>query len=702
MSKDPNFDIASAGGYTNGTALFVNGTESVSPDPYQPYPVSLVIDGQPVSGTIFSSPFGTWRGSIPYLASGPHTVTAIETIGSQTYTSRTVTYDVVRQFPTISFTNGSASTNQARQTLTGTVSSTAGPGAVAGQKLTVSEGGQTLGQAVVGQDGSWSLQVTLPHLGPNLISAMVTDAAGNVGYGGTSYLYETAPHAVAVTSAGGLTNQPVQTVTGTATSQDAITLTDNGVVVGSTTTNADGTWRIRATLGAQGANVVQAVDTSPAGNVGTSATVSYTLDTVPPTVAITSAAISVTAASDTETVTGTAEVGSAVTLFRDGNAVAGAAVAADGTWSAQVALHVGPNGLTAQATDVAGNVGVSATVVDTLYPAQAAPAPVAQPSVSIASAGGLTAQRSTTVSGVAAASSAVTLYDNGAAVSVTTAGADGSWALALTLAEGVNILTATDVTAAGFATGNSIAAVLDTTPPSVAFDVAPQVAGTVATLTGSASDASGIAGVEIFDGATDLGAAHVGADGSWAFTHDFGHGLLDHLTAVATDGAGNSAAASAAYGLDTAVPGRPNLSTTTARDAGGAITSVTTRMADGTIGAQTVSNGDGTATSTGYENGQALFSIGNDVMTGTGYRENFVFQPTMGHARITDFVVAGAGHDTITLSHQDFLNIAQVLNSTTMNHGSAMIHISADDTIRLAGVTKAQLVQHRGDFAFTP
>jgi hypothetical protein len=95
------------------------------------------------------------------------------------------------------------------------------------------------------------------------------------------------------------------------------------------------------------------------------------IDTTTPVVAITSAGGSVNQAA-AQSVTGTVTdadggtAGTTVTVF-DGTIAAGAAtVQADGSWSTSVTLTNGTNTLTAQATDPAGNTGVSSPVTYTL------------------------------------------------------------------------------------------------------------------------------------------------------------------------------------------------------------------------------------------------------------------------------------------------------------------------------------------------
>ena len=135
--------------------------------------------------------------------------------------------------------------------------------------------------------------------GANSIVAKDTDLAGNLGTSAAvSYTLDTTAPTVTITSRGGVTNQASQSISGTVTETNetlvigtTVELYDNGssTALGTATVQSDGTWSTTVTLSA-GANSIVAKDTDVAGNPGTSAAVSYTLDTTAPTVTITSRA----------------------------------------------------------------------------------------------------------------------------------------------------------------------------------------------------------------------------------------------------------------------------------------------------------------------------------------------------------------------------------------------------------------------------
>jgi Bacterial Ig-like domain len=266
---------------------------------------------------------------------------------------------------------------------------------------------------------------------------------------------------VSITSAGGLTNDASQTISGTVTDTAAavgatVTLYDNDSTAPiGTAAVTGGAWSTTVTLVGDGSHSIVAEDTDAAGNTGTSAPVVFTLDTMPPTVAITTAGGLTNQASQTisGTVTATeAAPGSTVTLYDNGSttALGSATVGSGGAWSTTVTLSGdGTHSIVAEDTDAAGNTGISSPVVFTLD--------TVPPTVTITSAGGLTNQASQTISGTVTATEApvgatVSLYDNGSTTPIGTAtvGAGGAWSTSVTLSgDGTHSIVATDTDTAG-------------------------------------------------------------------------------------------------------------------------------------------------------------------------------------------------------------------------------------------------------------
>jgi RHS repeat-associated protein len=205
------------------------------------------------------------------------------------------------------------------------------------------------------------------------------------------------PPTVTMTTAGNLTNQASQTISGTVagtapTVGTTVSLYDNGSTtpIGTATVAADGTWSTALTLSGDGTHSIVAKDTDAAGNTGTSSPVVFTLDTIPPTVSITTTGGLTNQANQTisgKVAAGEAAVGATVTLYDNGSTtpLATATVGTGGNWSTTVTLSGdGTHSIVATDTDAAGNTGASSPVVFTL---QTSPAPVANDDSYAATAG---------------------------------------------------------------------------------------------------------------------------------------------------------------------------------------------------------------------------------------------------------------------------------------------------------------------------
>ena len=161
--------------------------------------------------------------------------------------------------------------------------------ATAGDTVSVSNGVNTY-TATVTSAGSWTASISgLTNGQTYTFTATATDAEGNTAVSQPfSFTVDTAPPTVAITSAGSLTDKASQTISGTVSTTEAaaggtVALYDNGVQIGTAALSGGG-WSTTVTLPNQGANSITATDTDAAGNTGTSAAVTYTLETVAHTV----------------------------------------------------------------------------------------------------------------------------------------------------------------------------------------------------------------------------------------------------------------------------------------------------------------------------------------------------------------------------------------------------------------------------------
>jgi phosphosulfolactate synthase (CoM biosynthesis protein A)/nitrogen fixation protein len=473
----PTVTITTAGGDTNVASHTITG--SVSGDATAPgSTVSLFDNGSTTAlGTALVQADGSWTDTVT-LAAGANSIVAKDIdLAGNTGSSTAVVLTLETAVPTVTITTAGGDTNVASHTITGSVS---GDATAPGSTVSLFDNGSTtaLGTALVQADGSWTDTVTLAA-GANSIVAKDIDLAGNTGSSTAVVLtLETAVPTVTITSPALTTNQAAQTITGTGEAGTTVTLLDNNTALPTlpavVTVDQTGHWTANVTL-ANGANSLTAQDTDLAGNTGTSTAVTFTLDTVVPTVAITSPALTTSQAA--QTITGTGEAGTTVTLLDNNTALptlpAVVTVDQTGHWTANVTLANGANSLTAQDTDLAGNTGTSTAVTFTLD--------TVVPTVAITTAGGDTNVASHTITGtvsgdVTAPGSTVSLYDNGGTTAIGTAlvGDDGSWtATAVPLVAGANSIVAKDIDLAGN-TGSSTALVLtlETAVPTVAITTA--------------------------------------------------------------------------------------------------------------------------------------------------------------------------------------------------------------------------------------
>ncbi|RBP07126.1 hypothetical protein DFR50_12956 [Roseiarcus fermentans] len=438
----PTVAITTAGKTTNQAAQTIAGTVTTT-EAAAGSTVTLFDNGKQVGTAAVSN--GAWSTTVT-LSEGANSITASDTdAAGNTGTSAAATFTLDTVAPTIAITTAGATTNQATQTIAGTVTTTE---AAAGSTVTVYDNGKQVGTAAV-SNGAWSTTVTLAQ-GANSITASDTDAAGNTGTSdAATFTLATSAPTVAITTAGATTNQATQTIAGTVTANGAaagstVTLFDNGKQVG-TAAVSNGAWSTTVTL-AQGANSITASDTDAAGNTGTSAAATFTLDTVPPTVAITTAGG--TTSETTQTIAGTvttteAAAGSTVTVYDNGTQVGTAAVS-NGAWSTTVALSAGSNSITASDTDAAGNTGASNAVVFTVATSAAGTPTIASESYSGSGATG-----HWVLGGTATAGATVTVYDGATALGTTTASASGAWTFATAETNGaIRVYTATSAGAA--------------------------------------------------------------------------------------------------------------------------------------------------------------------------------------------------------------------------------------------------------------
>ena len=665
--------ISSIGGPVNQASQTVSGTVDVA---YVGTTVTLLdtYDGVTTQlGTVTVGSGGVWSKTVNLSGDGTHIIVAQDTAANIT-TSTPVVFTLDTTAPTVAITSAGGPTNQASQTITGTVDV-----ADAGATVTILDGATSVGTAVVQSNGSWSTSVTLAN-GTNSLTAQVSDTAGNSATSAAVVytLSTTGPTVTEVLAfdTGSSASDHITSndaLSGTGLANTLVHFTIDGVPSSATATaNAQGVWTFTPSGLSDGAHTIVASQTDGFGNTGT-ASLSFTLDTTAPAVAITTieggdTLINATEAAGGIQISGTAEIGSSLT-------VNGSAVTVDGTghWTTSVTpAGQGALTVTAVATDAAGNSASTSTTltVDTIAPA-----------VAITSTGGPVNQAAQTISGTGEAGTTITLFDNGAQLQLptVTVGQNGLWSATVTLANGSNSLTAGDTDAAGNA-GSSSAVIytLSSVGPTVTESLTID-SGTSSSDRITSSDAlsgTGLANTVVqftIDGSPIATTVTADAQGIWSFTPT---GLADGahtIVASQTDGFGNTGTASLSFTLDTTAP---------------AVAITTIEGGDTLINAAEAAGGiqiSGTA-----EIGSSLTVNGSAVtVDGTGHWTTSVTPAGQGALTVTAVATDAAGNSATTSTTLTVDTIAPAVAITTIEGGDTLINAAeAAGGIQISGTAE--------------
>gem|GEM_PF-1997043 len=409
----PSLDAASDSGSSNSDGITSDTAPTLTGTAEPGSTVTLYdTDGTTVLGT-GTAAGGSWSITVSTpLTEGAHTLTAKATdaAGNTGAASAglTVTIDasapVAPSAPDItagSDTGASSSdniTSNNAPTLTGT--------AEADSSVTLydTDGTTALGTTTADGSGNWSITSVALAEGTHTLTAKATDLAGNVSVAsaGLSLTIDTTAPTLAITSdVPTLKAGETATITFTFSEDPGASFTWNGtagdvIVTGGTLGAISGVGLTRTATftptpdidsGSASITVSAGSYADAAGNIAGvgSPTPAITFDTLAPAAptALDMIAGSDSGASDADnntsqtmpTFTGTAEVGSTVTLYdTDGIAVLGTDTAdGSGNWTiTSIALAEGAHTLTTKATDAAGNVSAASSplslTIDTTFP----------------------------------------------------------------------------------------------------------------------------------------------------------------------------------------------------------------------------------------------------------------------------------------------------------------------------------------------
>jgi VCBS repeat-containing protein len=548
---------------------------------------------------------GTWTFTPTQpLSEGPHALTAVasDAAGNASAAgSFNLTVDLTPPTaPSILTADGNVGgvaetliSGGSTQTTTPELSGKGEPGAT----VEIFNNGASLGTTTVDQDGNWTFTTPVLAEGPHSLTAVATDAAGNVGLASPGFnltVDNTPPVTPAIPivvddqapglgniAANGSTNDTTPTFTGTGTAGDTITLYNGAATLGTTTVRADGSWSFTpSTALPQAQYTVHVVETDPAGNSSQpSGNIVFTVDTTAP-----DAPIVLNADDDVGAVTGplpsgsvtddstpvfhgTGNAGDTITLYNGSTVVGTAVVGVGGTWTLTPTAPL-PNGtlnLTATATDPAGNTSGPSTSFDLTVNSTPLTLPVITEILDNVGAiqtplvnGSYTDDFSPTLTGTGTVGSTVTVYDTDGTTVLGSAvvGVGGTWSITTSnLGDGAHTLTVRATDAAGNAVGPTAPITLnvDTVDPAAPTGVTISNDGTI--VTGSAEANSTVI-------IKDAGGNEIGrglADGTGAFTVTVAPAQTheEALTATAQDRAGNQGDPSDFTGSDSGLPPAP-------------------------------------------------------------------------------------------------------------------------------------------------
>ncbi|MEN8635100.1 Ig-like domain-containing protein [Pseudoalteromonas distincta] len=427
-----------------------------------------------------------------------------------------------------------------------------------------SNGDETVFDAVVGSDGTWSLVTTSLSDGVYDVYASITDAAGNTGQSAIEQVTIDTIPPVLVIDAFGVLNTLTPTITGSSDEEVGslitVNITDSTAAVQTVTTTVlgDGTWSVIASLLPEGEITVEAISTDSAGNEAT-ATQTGTISTTLPGLLINQI---VDTSDTTPTITGTTDVlaGDVQVVITDssGTATTYNTTAIAGEWTLIPTTPLAEGAFTVSAT--VENLGLTSStslggIIDLTPPTvEVNQLPVTNnplPTIT----GTSDAPAGTNVSVV------ITDANNDSQTITAQVSGNGTWSVTATtaLSEGSFNATASISDTAGNSASDTMVSSTDYTAPTVVIDpilvgqdITPTVTGSV---TGSFAGALVIAMFTDSAGATHNVQTTVGADGTWSVisAEVLSEGNYTVDVGIA-DGAGNTGEESASSTVDNTAP----------------------------------------------------------------------------------------------------------------------------------------------------
>ncbi|MDF3710959.1 Ig-like domain-containing protein [Enterobacter hormaechei] len=614
-NAEPHVGPMQKGETTNDTTPTLSGSAA-------PGDVVSILDNGKVIGTVKADSSGKWSFTPDTaLADGQHTftVTATDAAGNaRTSGTFPIVIDTAAPSPAenivindnVGDKQGPVGDGDTTDDQSPTLSGEAEPGSV----VDIYDNDEKIGSVIVDDEGKWSYTPDKPLAkGDHEITTTVTDPSGNTSEPspGISFTVDPDPNQVTVGEVvddqgpivgnlrpGNVTDDARPELGGKGKPGSTVTIMDGDDVLGSTVVDPDGNWTFTPEQDlADGDHSLTVISKDPAGNDVTSPSFDISVDTVAPEKPVVGLATDdvgssrgdLSSGSTTDdanpTFKGSAEPGSRVDIYDNGELIGSTVVDENGGWqfTPTTALPEGEHHITTTATDKAGNTGPESDdfVLITDYTApDASKLAITEVYDDVNTAGVIASGEETDdnrplIKGTGAeAGNTITVYSGDKVIGTATVQADGTWSLEPTtpLPDGRYTLTAKETDGVGNVSGPSAEYVINvaTVPPqaptldTVYDDVAPhadylQKGDVTNDTTPTLSGSSGVAGgtISIYDNGHLIGTATVGSNGSWSFTPDTALADGSHsFTATVTDGVGRTSEPTGGFGIviDTKAP----------------------------------------------------------------------------------------------------------------------------------------------------
>ncbi|MEB7915055.1 Ig-like domain-containing protein [Enterobacter mori] len=614
-NSEPHVGPLQKGESTNDTTPTLSGS-AASGDT-----VSILDNGK-VIGSVTADSNGKWTFTPDTaLADGKHTftVTATDAAGNaRTSGSFPIVIDTTAPAPAdniilddnVGDKQGPVGEGDTTDDQSPTLSGEAEPGSV----VDIYDNDEKIGSVIVDDEGKWSYTPDKPlDKGDHELTTTVTDPSGNTSEPspGISFTVDPDPNQVTVGEVvddqgpivgnlkpGNVTDDARPELGGKGKPGSTVTIKDGDDVLGSTVVDPDGNWTFTPDQDlAEGDHSLTVVSKDPAGNDVTSPAFDITVDTVAPEKPVVGLATDdvgssrgdLSSGSTTDdanpTFKGSAEPGSRVDIYDNGELIGSTVVDENGGWqfTPTTALPEGEHHITTTATDEAGNTSPESDdfVLITDYTAPDASKVVITEvyddvkASGVVASGGETDDNRPLIKGTGAEpGNTITVYNGDKVIGTAKVQADGTWSLEPTtpLPDGKYTLTAKETDSVGNVSGPSAEYVINvaTVPPqaptldTVYDDVAPhadylQKGDVTNDTTPTLSGSSGVIGgtISIYDNGRLIGTATVGSNGSWSFTPDTALADGNHsFTATVTDGVGRTSEPTGGFGIvvDTKAP----------------------------------------------------------------------------------------------------------------------------------------------------